>query len=134
MPFFIYCAFPSTANSIDTNMWLQIITIAVMVDLSSAFNPIPMGVGTADLSFTVLYGGLFATGAQVWALIIWRILTYYIYIIQGLLMLTYDYTIGDKRLAKNKEFWMLPYRQRFKIKLREARAKLRLKNKKDKEV
>ena len=50
-------------------------------------------------------------------------------------MLTYDYVIGDKRLAKNKEFWMLPYRQRVKIKLREAREKLRIKiKKKDKEV
>ena len=131
MPYFVFCAF----NGWDPSMIMTIMTIAVMVDLTSAFNPIPMGIGTADLSFTVLYGSLFASGAQVWALIIWRILTYYIYIIQGLLMLTYDYTIGDKRLAKNKEFWMLPYRQRMRIKLREAREKLRLKNKKeDKEV
>lgn len=130
MPYFIYCAF----NGWDPSMIMHIMTIAVMVDLTSAFNPIPMGIGTADLSFTVLYGSLFAGGAQVWALIIWRILTYYIYIIQGLLMLTYDYTIGDKRLAKNKEFWMLPYRQRVKIKLRQAREKLRLKSKKNKEV
>ena len=131
MPYFVFCAF----NGWDPSMIMHIMTIAIMVDLTSAFNPIPMGIGTADLSFTVLYGSLFASGAQVWALIIWRILTYYIYIIQGLLMLTYDYVIGDKRLAKNKEFWMLPYRQRVKIKLREAREKLRIKiKKKDKEV
>ena len=126
MPFFIYCAFPSAVNSMDTNMWLQIITIAVMVDLSSAFNPIPMGVGTADLSFTVLYGGLFATGAQVWALIIWRILAFYIYILQGSGVLIYDYLIGDKRLAKYKDFWQKPYRERVRIRL----AALRVKNRK----
>ena len=125
MPFLIYCAF----NGWDPSMWTTIITMAVMVDLSSAFNPIPMGVGTADLSFTVLYGSLFATGAQVWALIIWRILAFYIYIIQGLGLLTYDYAIGDKRIAKYKEYWMMRYRERLKLRISQRRAKLKNNNK-----
>ncbi|MBQ3213811.1 MAG: flippase-like domain-containing protein [Clostridia bacterium] len=126
MPYLIYCSF----NGWDPNMWVTIITMAVMVDLSSAFNPIPMGVGTADLSFTVLYGSLFATGAQVWALIIWRILAFYIYIIQGLGLLTYDYVIGDKRLKKYKEYWLMPYRERLKYRIRERRAKRKAKQNK----
>ena len=124
MPYFIYCAF----NGWDPSMWMRIITIAVMVDLSSAFNPIPMGIGTADLSFTVLYGSLFASGAQVWALIIWRILAFYIYILQGFSILTYDYLIGDKRLAKYKDFWQKPYRERVRIRLAALRVKKRKKN------
>jgi len=119
MPYFVYCAFPG--NSLSVDIWWQIVTIAVMVDLTSAFNPIPMGIGTADLSFTVLYGALFAPTAQVLALIIWRFLVYYIYILQGLGIFTYDYAIGDKRLKKNKEFWMLPYRERLKALRREKR-------------
>ncbi|MBQ9792873.1 MAG: flippase-like domain-containing protein [Clostridia bacterium] len=130
MPYFIYCAF----NGWDTSMWGTIFTISVMVDLTSAFNPIPMGVGTADLSFTVLFGSLFATGAQVWALIIWRILAFYIYIIQGLGLLTYDYVIGDKKLAKYKDYWMMPYRERLKFRIRERRAKLRAKQNKEKNL
>lgn len=114
IPFLIYCAFAGW----DPSVWISIVTIAVMVDLSSAFNPIPMGVGTADLSFTVLYGMFFTSipGAQIWALIIWRILNYYIYILQGLGVLVYDYTIGNRRLQKNKELWMLPYKERIKLK------------------
>lgn len=114
IPYFIYCAFAGW----DPSSWMLIMTIAVMVDLSSAFNPLPMGVGTADLSFTVLYGMFFASipGAQIWALIIWRILNYYIYIVQGLFVLTYDYAIGDRRLKKYKEYWMLPYKKRMKLK------------------
>lgn len=112
MPFFIFCAFEGW----QPNMWLNIISIAVMVDLTSAFNPIPMGTGTADLSFTVLYGGLFSVaGASIWALIIWRILFYYIYIIQGLVIVNYDYFVGNKRLEKNKELWMLPIREQIKL-------------------
>lgn len=130
MPYFIYCAF----NGWNPSMWTTIITMAVMVDLSSAFNPIPMGVGTADLSFTVLYCSLFATGAQVWALIIWRILAFYIYIIQGLGLLTYDYVIGDKKLAKYKEYWMMPCRERLKFRIRERRAKQKAKQNKEKNL
>jgi len=113
MPFFIYCAFEGW----QPDMWSTIITFAVMVDLTSAFNPIPMGTGTADLSFTVLYGSLFSVpGASIWALIIWRILCNYIYIIQGLVIVNYDYFIGNKRLEKNKELWMLPLKERRKLK------------------
>ena len=96
-----------------------------MVELTSAFNPIPMGTGTADLSFSVLYKNLFVAalgptlgvGASIWALIIWRILTYYIFVIQGLIVVNYDYFVGNKRLEKNKEYWMLPLRERIKYKI-----------------
>ena len=112
MPFFIYCAFEGW----HPEVWSTIITFAVMVDLTSAFNPIPMGTGTADLSFTVLYGSLFSvSGASIWALIIWRVLCNYIYIIQGLVIVNYDYFIGNKRLEKYKEVWMLPLRERIKL-------------------
>jgi len=118
MPFFIYCAFAGW----HPEMWIKIMAIALMVDLSSAFNPIPMGTGTADLSFTALFAGLFAqaslgAGAQVWALIIWRFLFYYIHILNGFLLLTYDYLIGNKRLEKNKEIWLHNHKERKRIKM-----------------
>lgn len=114
IPFFIYCAFEGW----DFSMWMRIATMAMMVDLASAFNPIPMGTGTADLSFTALFAAIFSsTGAQIWALIIWRILTYYIYILQGFCVLTYDYVIGNKRLEKYKEVWMMPLKERIKYTL-----------------
>ena len=128
-PYFIYCAF----NGSNPEMWGRILTMAVMIDLTSAFNPIPMGVGTADLSFTVLYGALFSTGAAVWALLIFRFFAYYIHLIHGFGLLTYDYLIGDKRLKKYKEFWMLPYRERVKIKFKASLQKLKLKKKKQEE-
>ncbi len=116
IPFFIYCAFAGW----QPEVWINIVTIAVMVELSSAFNPIPMGIGTADLGFKVLYGALFALAgvstAFIWAYIIWRVLVYYIYIMQGLFIITYDYAIGNKKLAKYKDFWLLPFKERCKVK------------------
>jgi len=116
MPFFVYCAFEGwPVDFIQT--WSTIISFAVIVDLTSAFNPIPMGAGTADISFAVLYGSLFSMpGASIWALIIWRILCNYIYILQGLVVVNYDYFIGNKRLEKYKDIWCLPLKERIRLK------------------
>lgn len=122
IPYFIFCAFVGWSPQ----YWITIITMTVIVDLTSAFNPIPMGTGTADLSFSVLYSALFVealgptlgVGAAIWALIMWRTLSCYIYILQGLAVVNYDYFIGNKRLEKYKEFWMLPLKERIKIKLK----------------
>ncbi len=112
IPFLIYCAFEGW----HPELWVQIVTISIMVDLASAFNPIPMGTGTADLSFTTYFAGIFATtGAQVWALLIWRFMFYYIYIVQGFAVISYDYAIGNKKLEKYKEFWKLPIRERRRV-------------------
>lgn len=112
MPYFIYCAFEGW----NPEMWLYMISMAVMVDLASSFNPIPMGTGTADISFTVFFASFFTGGAQFWALIIWRILFYYIYVLQGIGLVVYDYAIGNRRLEKNKDLWLLPLRERRKWK------------------
>lgn len=120
MLFFIYCAFEGW----HPEMWLQIVSMGVLIDLASAFNPIPMGTGTAELSFTALFAVLISsTGAQVWALIIWRILYYYIYILQGFLLLSYDYAIGNRRLEKYKDFWLHPIRERIRIRKEERLKK-----------
>ena len=120
MLFFIYCAFEGW----HPEMWLQIVSMGVLIDLASAFNPIPMGTGTAELSFTALFAVLISsTGAQVWALIIWRVLYYYIYILQGFLLLSYDYAIGNRRLEKYKDFWLHPIRERIRIRKEERLKK-----------
>lgn len=122
MLFFIYCAFEGW----HPEMWFDIMSMGVLIDLASAFNPLPMGTGTAELSFTALVAVLFSSsGAIVWALLIWRFLTNYIYILQGFFLLVYDYAIGNKRLEKNKEFWMHPIKERIRIK-REEKQKRKL--------
>ena len=116
MLFFIYCAFEGW----HPEMWLDIISMGILIDLASLFNPLPMGTGTAELSFTALVAVLFSSsGAVVWALLIWRFLTNYIYLLQGFFLLSYDYAIGNRRLEKNKEFWLHPISERIRIKREE---------------
>ena len=55
----------------------------------------------AELSFSTLFASLFTftTGSVAgWAVLLWRILTYYIYLLQGILVLLYDFCIGNKKI------------------------------------
>jgi len=63
---------------------------------------IARGGGSAELSFGALFKPYFAncaSGVSVWAMLIWRILTYYGYLLQGILVILYDYLFGNKKIA-----------------------------------
>lgn len=107
-PFFIYCAFEGW----DPSMWIDIVAMSVIVDLAASFIPLPGGTGMAEISFVALFSSLFAPGNVFWALIIWRCYSYYVFIVQGLALIIYDFAIGERRLKKHKEKWNKP---RFKI-------------------
>ncbi len=93
IPFFIYCAFAGY----ESGIWWDIFMKSVMIDLAACFIPLPGGSGAAELSFTTLFGSLFVDGKLFWALLLWRIFSYYGYIFQGLGVIIYDYAIGDKK-------------------------------------
>ncbi len=93
IPFFIYCTFAGY----EVGLWSTILVRCVMIDLASSFIPLPGGTGAAELSFTTLFASFFVGGKLFWALLLWRILTYYGYIFQGLIIMIYDYAIGDKK-------------------------------------
>lgn len=110
IPYFIYCAFVGPNPSLIVTM----ITLVAMTDLACMVNPIPGGAGVSEVAFTVLFGSLMG-GTVVWAMIIWKILTYYFYIALGLGVISYDFVWGNKKLEKYKEKWMQP-RIKFKRK------------------
>lgn len=103
IPFVIYTVF----MGYDPTIWWSLVTICMMVDLASSFIPLPGGTGASELSFTALMASLFTSGMLFWALIFWRILTYYVYIIQGPLLMAYDYVWGTKRNAWLLKKWQL---------------------------
>lgn len=104
IPFFVFCAF----EGYQPEMWFNIVTLAVMVDLAACFIPLPGGTGVAELSFTTLFFGLFTQGSMFWALIIWRFFSYYIFLLGGIILIFYDFLFGTRRLEKNKEKWSKP--------------------------
>lgn len=99
--FVVYCIF----CDFDLSMWFTFFILQLACDLAISFIPIPGGAGTAEISFSALCRPLFvaalgtsAGGLFVWAILFYRILTYYGYLIQGGLLLLYDFLIGNKRI------------------------------------
>lgn len=104
LPFLIHASF----YGFHFELFAQIFIYCVMVDLASSIFPLPGGTGASELSFSVLFASLFEIGGNLfWAMLIWRIFTYYIYIAQGLIVTAYDYFHGEKKFEWIKRKWAL---------------------------
>ena len=77
----------------------------ILVELATKYIPIPGGTGVAEISFSALFASLFSDGTLFWAMLFWRIMNYFIYLLQGLIILFYDFIYGNKknRLYKLKQ-------------------------------
>jgi len=80
----------------------QLLSMAVIIQLSFGVNPIPGGSGVAELSFYAVFTVLIDKSLLFWALIIWRILTYYIYLLIGFVIFISDNIANLKRKSKKK--------------------------------
>lgn len=96
--FFIYSAF----NGFDAGIYFELLSISVIIELASNSIPLPGGSGLAELSFSTIFASLFNSGVLFWALIIWRLITYYSYLFAGMGLIIYDYSYGNRKLKKLK--------------------------------
>lgn len=96
--FFVYSAF----NGFDLGVYWQLLSISVIIELACHSIPLPGGSGLAELSFSTIFASLFASGVLFWALIIWRVITYYSYLFSGLGIIVYDYAYGKRKIKNVK--------------------------------
>ncbi len=104
LPFVVYATFmPLDASWFEA--YVNLFTIGIVCDMACGLIPLPGGSGMAEISFAALVttSGLFVTADGyniiVWALLLWRIFSYYGYLIQGLFVSFYDSLIGNKKIA-----------------------------------
>ena len=83
-------------------LW-QLVSVAVIIQLSFGVMPMPGGSGVAEFSFYAVFKLLIQDNFVFWALLIWRILTYYIYLIIGLMITVYNYAYGNRKLKKRRQ-------------------------------
>lgn len=102
-----YLVFLSLGGTPDTSTWLAMIFLNVLIDLASSFIPLPGGTGMSEVSFTIVFGSLFPNGTAFWGLLIWRFMTYYSYLVQGIAVTIYDYVWGDRKYEWQKKKWEL---------------------------
>lgn len=93
MPFFIYCVF----NGFDGSLYGKFFVMGVLVDLASSFIPLPGGSGMNEISFSAIFAPYFGPGPLFWALLLWRFFTYYIYLLFGIGLVTYDMAYGNRK-------------------------------------
>ena len=97
--FFVYSAF----NGFDISIYWQLLSISVIIELACHAIPLPGGSGVAELCFSTIFATLFDSGVLFWALIIWRLITYYSYLFSGIGVVVYDYAYGKRKLRKIKK-------------------------------
>lgn len=90
--YFIYIAFVE----VPAVSWWDIVCYCCICEVAVSFWPMPGGSGAQELSFNALLGSLFPEGTLFWGILIWRILTYYIYILQGGIVLIADAITAKK--------------------------------------
>lgn len=95
IPFFIVKIFIPTLPGSE---YITLFVMSLLVDLSASFFPLPGGTGMNEISFTAAFGAVIqSSGVLVWVLLVWRLFSYYIYLIQGMLILSYDMAYGNRK-------------------------------------
>lgn len=102
-----YLVFLSLGGTPDASTWIAMVLLNVLIDLAASFIPLPGGTGMSEVSFTIVFGNLFPNGTAFWGLLLWRFMTYYSYLVQGIGVTIYDYVWGDKKLEWQKKKWEL---------------------------
>lgn len=105
MPYFIFRLF----NPGEPALVMQFFMMGVLIDMASSFFPLPGGTGMNELSFSAMFASHFGgnSGALIWALLIWRFFTYYIFLLQGLVVLVYDFSYGNNKFRWQKRRFQL---------------------------
>ena len=75
---FVYRAFGESGTP-----WHQLLTISFLLFLSASYTPLPGASGAQEGGFLLYYRGLFAQGTAGLALLVWRFMTYYLFLIIG---------------------------------------------------
>lgn len=103
LPFFVVMALVNPADLVGVSPFiflLMCITKYYVCSMASSFIPLPGGTGLMEISFIFLFGLSLGNESIVWALLIWRLLSYYLIIIHG-----FVHEVGQIffRISKNRK-------------------------------
>ena len=98
--YFIYLAFNYNAYLAGEMVlmgWFDIVALAAICDSASTIIPSPGGSGAAEISFIAVFSLLVPDQTVFWALLFWRFISFYSFIVQGFIITFYDFIKGKKR-------------------------------------
>lgn len=92
--YFIY----KTFNPYGTIPAMQILAMSFLCTFATSIFIVPGGSGAAEISYMAMFSKLFTEGTTFWALMFWRILTYYLYIIVGFIQTIVETFTNRKKI------------------------------------
>ena len=99
MPYFVTRAFATSIGFSEGLFFIICISQYYICSMASCFLPLPGGTGLMEISFIFLFG-LIVGDNIVWALLAWRILSYYMILVHGF---THELFHITKNIIKNKK-------------------------------
>ncbi len=93
VPFCIYLAM----TPVPVVSYFSIFARIILCELVAHIIPFPGGAGMVEFSFSTLFASLFLDGTLFWAMLFYRLFSYYIYLLQGFCVMVYDFAIGNRR-------------------------------------
>ncbi len=102
--YLIYLAF--NFPTVDVSP-ITIFAMSFLCQFATIYIPIPGGSGLAEISFAALFSKLFSSNITFWALMSWRVFTFYLLILIGFL-----YTMLDPSFAKANQKMQYSIQQR----------------------
>lgn len=105
IPYYISLAFGAQAS---WSFYFTILSMGAITQFAVSLVPTPGTSGAAEAVFLIMFRNLFPKGAF-WAMLIWRFLTYYMFIILGMIVNFYDFikqTAKERFIERRKLFNM----------------------------
>ena len=132
IPFFICCAF---AGKADSSAYGDFFVYTVLVDLATAFIPLPGGIVLNEITFAWLFRS-YLGGSVFLPLLIWRFCDYYFYLLQGLGIFVYDTFYGNKKYkwVQKRRLLQAESQEFRKIQIENFRAERSLRRKKQEKI
>ncbi|MBE5735576.1 MAG: flippase-like domain-containing protein [Clostridiales bacterium] len=87
-------------GTLQLTSWIEIVALSILCDAAVSLIPLPGGSGAAELSFIGLFGLMFKADMQFWAMLFWRIFTYYGIILIGIVFVVAESVKNNKKAKK----------------------------------
>lgn len=95
IPYFVVMVF---MPGLEPSLYVRLMVLSVLVDVSASFFPTPGGAGISEISFASAFGSVVGeNNVLVWVILLWRFYSYYIYLLKGIIVLSYDMAYGNRK-------------------------------------
>ncbi|NLM85313.1 MAG: flippase-like domain-containing protein [Clostridiales bacterium] len=95
--YFIYRGF-----SLNNHTYFEVLAVQFLLYITASFTPLPGASGAQEGGFYVFFRSFFPNSIVFAALLIWRLITYYLFIIVGFFAVLFDQTFATWRRKQRK--------------------------------